>query len=83
MASYSVLYHNLIYFEQINIINHFKIIQSYGPEIKINDFFKYTACSPGPARIRAKWKHFYSILVPNFIIFLQIRGNDGPGIQAE
>ena len=47
------------------------------PEMKIKYFFKYSACSPGPfARIRAKLKHFYSILVPNFAIFVQIRGLD-------
>ena len=41
------------------------------PEMKINDLQPWSI-----ARIRAKWEHFYSILVPIFVIFVQIRGMD-------
>ena len=47
------------------------------PVMNINIFFQIFGLQPWSiARIRAKWKHFYSILFPNFVIFVQIRGMD-------
>ena len=45
------------------------------PEMKINDFFQIFGLQPWfIARTGAN--SFYSILVPNFVIFIQIRGMD-------
>ena len=44
------------------------------PEMKINDFFQIFGLQPWSiAWIRAIWKHFYLILVPNFVIFVRNR----------